>query len=236
MTEAIVVMSGGADSCICLFEALNKWEDEDIEAISFDYGQRHKTELQQAAKICKALGVPHTIIHLSGYEAISTSALLDATKKIEVDSETGLPTSFVPGRNLIFLTYAAAYAYTKKCHNLVTGVCQTDYSGYPDCRDSSIKALQGALTLGMCYDIYIHTPLMWLTKEESIGLALHNGAIHYLGHTLTCYEGKRPACGQCPACKLRIDGFKEVGVKDPLEYVIDINWDNCVEVNTINVK
>lgn len=239
MTEAIVVMSGGADSCISLFWAIKKWVPECaligdyIEAVTFDYGQRHKAELDCAEYICEIFEIPHTIIPLSGYEHISGSALLDDSKKIEVDKDTGLPTSFVPGRNMIFLTYAAALAYTKKCHNLVTGVCQTDYSGYADCRDLTIKTLQSALTLGLDYEVYIHTPLMWLTKAESIKLAVDLRALKYLGMTQTCYEGKDPACGVCPSCKLRIQGFKDAGIIDPIDYEIDIDWKNCKEVKKV---
>jgi len=222
MTEAIVVMSGGADSCISLFWALKKWKD--VEAVTFHYGQRHDIEIECARNICAEVDIPHTTIQLTGWNQIKGSALLDKNTKIKTDKETGLPTSFVPGRNVVFLAYAAALAYTKKCHNIVTGVCQTDYSGYPDCRDSAIKTLQGALTLSFGCDMYVHTPLMWLTKAESILLARRVGALDYLGKTQTCYEGTRPACGKCPACKLRIQGFKEVGMKDPLEYEINIDW------------
>ena len=237
MTEVIVVMSGGADSLISLFWAMKKWVPECaliggyIEAVTFDYGQRHTRELKCAEEICKTFNIPHTVIKLSGYEAIKGSALLDTDAPIEMNEETGMPTSFVPGRNLVFLTYAASLAYTKGCHNLVGGMCQTDYSGYVDCRDSSIKALQGALTLGLGFDIYIHTPLMWMTKAESIKLAKKNRAIEYLHMTQTCYEGKVPACGVCPSCKLRIQGFKEAGFIDPIAYEIDIDWENCKEVN-----
>jgi len=234
MTEAIVVMSGGADSCICLFEAIERWGKENIEVITFTYGQRHEREVEQAQKICKMLDIPQIIIPLSGWDKIRGSALFETNSEITINEQTGLPTSFVPGRNVIFLTYAAAYAYTKNCHNLVTGVCQTDYSGYCDCRDSSIKALQGALTLCLGYDIYIHTPLMWLTKAESIELAIKNGAISYLKHTQTCYNNKRPACGLCPACKLRIQGFKDAKTQDPLEYEIDIDWTDCAMMASAN--
>ncbi len=229
-------MSGGADSLISLFWAIHKWTPECaligeyIEAVSFDYGQRHKAELKCAERICKLFGIPHIIIHLSGYEAIKGSALLSEDQPIEVPEGADVPTSFVPGRNMIFLTYAAALAYTKKCRNLVTGVCQTDYSGYPDCRDTTITALETTLSLGFDYEINIHTPLMWLTKAESIKLAKENKALEYLHMTLTCYEGKDPACGVCPSCKLRIKGFKEAGIIDPIEYVVDIDWEDCKEV------
>ena len=152
MTDAIVVMSGGADSCICLFWALDKFDI--VEAVTFDYGQRHKLELECARTICNEVNIEHTLINLSGWEQVKGSALLDKDTPIALNNETGLPNTFIPGRNTIFLTYASVVAYQKKCHNIVTGVCQTDYSGYPDCRDSSIKALQGALTLNLGYDIY----------------------------------------------------------------------------------
>ena len=234
--KAICVMSGGADSLISLFWAIRRWVPEcaligeHIEAVTFDYGQRHKYEIECAKRICKTFAIPHTVIQLSGYKAIEGLALLSEDQPIEVPEGADVPTSFVPGRNIIFLTYAAALAYTRGCHNLVTGVCQTDYSGYADCRDSSIKALQGALALGLGFDVNIHTPLMWLTKAESIKLAKENKALQYLRMTHTCYEGKVPSCGLCPSCKLRIHGFKEAGIIDPIEYAVDIDWEDCKEV------
>jgi len=137
---------------------------------------------------------------------------------IEYDDEKNLPTTFVPGRNILFLTIAAAYAYQKRIKHIITGVCQTDYSGYPDCRDATIKSLQATLKLGLEYDIIIHTPLMWKTKAETIKMMQKLGGLELYKYTHTCYKGERPACGECPACELRLKGFKEVGLVDPLEY------------------
>ena len=131
-------------------------------------------------------------------------------------SETGLPNTFVPGRNLVFLTFAAAFAYRQGIRHIVTGVAQTDYSGYPDCRAETIDALQQALRLGMESDVEIHTPLMHLSKKQTVELASDLGALPALAHTHTCYNGVRPPCGNCPACELRAKGFAEAGIPDPL--------------------
>jgi 7-cyano-7-deazaguanine synthase len=147
------------------------------------------------------------------------SALTDSSIKINSAHKKAenLPASFVPGRNILFLTVAAAYAYERGIDNIVTGVCQTDYSGYPDCRDTTIKAVQVALSLGLEKDIVIHTPLMWLTKAETVKLAMDlKGCWKALSYSHTCYEGLFPPCGQCSACKIRAKGFKEAGVVDPL--------------------
>ena len=141
--------------------------------------------------------------------------------EINYDEDTGLPTTFVPGRNILFLTIAAGYAYQKKIKHIVAGVCQTDYSGYPDCRDATIKSLQDTLKLGLDYDITIHTPLMFKTKAESIKLMQELGGFDLFKYTHTCYKGERPACGECFACELRLNGFKKAGLKDPIEYKSD---------------
>jgi 7-cyano-7-deazaguanine synthase len=130
--------------------------------------------------------------------------------------EEGLPNTFVPGRNLVFLTFAAAFAYQREIPNLVTGVAQTDYSGYPDCRESTLIALERALSLGMEFDFKLHTPLMSLSKQATVELAVNLGAMPAMALTHTCYEGMRPPCGRCPACVLRAKGFAEAGVEDPL--------------------
>jgi 7-cyano-7-deazaguanine synthase len=134
----------------------------------------------------------------------------------ETAPEGALPTTFVPGRNLIFLTFAAAFAYQKGIGNLVTGVAQTDYSGYPDCREKTLKALETAIQLGMEYEVQIHTPLMFMSKAETVQLAQQCGAMEALAHSHTCYRGEQPPCGHCPACELRAKGFKEAGLPDPL--------------------
>jgi 7-cyano-7-deazaguanine synthase len=133
-----------------------------------------------------------------------------------VDEESGLPNTFVPGRNLIFLTFAAAYAYQHGIAHLVTGVAQTDYSGYPDCREETMRSLQTALQNGMDSDIQIHSPLMHLSKKATVQLAEALGALPAMALTHTCYNGVRPPCGSCPACELRAKGFEEAGIDDPL--------------------
>jgi 7-cyano-7-deazaguanine synthase len=157
-------------------------------------------------------------VPIDTFKALGGDALTDAT--IDVASqpltETGLPNTFVPGRNLIFLTFAAAFAYQRGISHLVTGVAQTDFSGYPDCREETISALQSALRLGMESDVEIHTPLMNLSKKQTVLLARELGAIPAMALTHTCYNGERPPCGSCPACQLRAKGFAEAGIADPL--------------------
>ena len=150
--------------------------------------------------------------------ALGGDALTDPEVEVAnaVDDSTGLPNTFVPGRNLIFLTYAAAYAYQRDIRHLVTGVAQTDYSGYPDCREATIQALQTALRLGMESEFSIHTPLMHRSKKETVELARDLDALPAMAFTHTCYNGQRPPCGTCPACILRAKGFAEAGIADPL--------------------
>ena len=150
--------------------------------------------------------------------ALGGDALTDRAIEVGIqpDAATGLPNTFVPGRNLIFLTYAAAYAYQRDIGHLVAGVAQTDYSGYPDCREETIEALQQALRLGMESDVQIHTPLMHRSKRETVELARDLGALDAMALTHTCYNGERPPCRHCPACELRAKGFAEAGIEDPL--------------------
>ena len=212
--SALILFSGGQDSTTCLYWAKNRFTN--LVALSFDYGQRHTRELESAYKICSRAEVEHVILETSIFSQLGGNALIDDIKIEDVDGRHELPNTFVPGRNLYFLTVAAAFAYTREIHDLVTGVCQTDYSGYPDCREKTIKSLQETLNLGMETEFRIHTPLMRLTKSESIHLAQKEGALEALGHSHTCYEGKFPPCGKCPACKLRSQGFQEAGIADPL--------------------
>ncbi len=187
-------------------------------AISFDYGQRHRIELECAAAVAEDAGVAHVCLPIDTFNALGGDALTESAIEVEgaIDDRTGLPNTFVPGRNLVFLTFAAAYAWQRDVPNLVTGVAQTDYSGYPDCREETIKALQQALRLGMEFEVTIHTPLMHLSKKETVELARDLGALDAMALTHTCYNGTRPPCGQCPACRLRAKGFEEAGVSDPL--------------------
>lgn len=228
--SAIVVFSGGQDSTTCLLWALKRFEE--IIVLTFNYDQRHQVEIECAKKLINILNSKqkhriqwlgenyikeHKIIPISFLSTLLQTAMIQETDII-YDDETDLPTTFVPGRNILFLTIAAAYAYQHKIRHLITGVCQTDYSGYPDCRDATIKSLQATLHLGMDYDIIIHTPLMWKSKAETIKMMEKLGGIELYKYTHTCYKGQRPACGECFACQLRLKGFKEAGREDPLEY------------------
>jgi len=212
--KALVVLSGGQDSTTCLFWALREFSL--VKSITFDYGQRHRIELESAAAVAKEAGIANRCIQLSGLSELGGSALIGEE---EVSGEIlgdGLPNSFVPGRNLIFLSYAAAYAYQEDMKHIVLGACETDFSGYPDCRADTLGRAIEALSLGMEADFEIHTPLMSLTKAESVLLAKEVGAFKALQFTHTCYNGVRPPCGHCPACLLRAKGFQEAGEEDPL--------------------
>jgi len=216
--KALVVLSGGQDSTTCLYWALDRFDHNAIDTVSFDYGQRHHIELDCAARVAEFAGVPNTCLPIDTFAALGGDALTDPDVEVAsgTNEQAGLPNTFVPGRNLIFLTFAAAYAYQRGIRHLVTGVAQTDYSGYPDCREGTITALQHALRLGMESDVTIHTPLMHLSKKETVELARDLGALPAMALTHTCYNGERPPCGHCPACELRAKGFAEAGVADPL--------------------
>jgi 7-cyano-7-deazaguanine synthase len=217
-TRAVVVLSGGQDSTTCLYWAIDRYGTDKVETLTFDYGQRHRIELECAARVAGFAGVSNAILPIDTFAALGGDALTDTDVPVQagVDAATGLPNTFVPGRNLVFLTFAAAFAYRRGAANLVTGVAQTDYSGYPDCREGTIMSLQQTLRLGMEFDVTIHTPLMHLSKKETVELARDLGALPAMAHTHTCYNGKRPPCGTCPACELRAKGFAEAGVQDPL--------------------
>ena len=216
--KALVLLSGGQDSTTCLYWAIDRFGAGSTSTLSFDYGQRHRIELECAKRIAVAAGVSHDCLPIDTFEALGGDALTDRGIDVgtQPNAETGLPNTFVPGRNLIFLTYAAAYAYQRDIGHLVAGVAQTDYSGYPDCREETILALQEALRLGMESEVQIHTPLMHRSKKETVELARDLGALDAMALTHTCYNGERPPCGQCPACELRAKGFAEAGIEDPL--------------------
>lgn len=216
--RALVVLSGGQDSTTCLYWAIDRFGRECVDTLTFDYGQRHRIELDCAAKVAGIAGVPNARLPIDTFNSLGGDALTDPDVDVlpGTDADTGLPNTFVPGRNLIFLTFAAAWAWQRGISHLVTGVAQTDYSGYPDCRDATIAALQRALRLGMASDVEIHTPLMHLSKKETVELARDLGALPAMAETHTCYNGERPPCGACPACELRARGFAEAGIADPL--------------------
>lgn len=206
--KAVVVFSGGQDSTTCLFWALKQFDE--VEAVTFDYGQRHRLEIEVAASIAEELGISHTVLDMSLLNQLAPNALTRSDIAIE-QKEGQLPSTFVDGRNLLFLSFAAVLAKQKGARHLVTGVCETDFSGYPDCRDIFIKSLNVTLNLAMDYQFVIHTPLMWLTKAQTWKLADELGAFEFVRtKTLTCYNGIiADGCGECPACVLRRRGLEE---------------------------
>jgi 7-cyano-7-deazaguanine synthase len=222
--SALVLFSGGQDSTTCLAWALERYAR--VETIGFDYGQRHAVEMQCRLTVLdqlrqqfptwrQRLGQDH-VLDLRVLGQLSQSALTD--ERAIAMTASGLPNTFVPGRNLLFITFAATVAYRRGLKFLVGGMCETDYSGYPDCRDDTLKALQVALTLGMDERLVIETPLMWLDKAQTWSLAQTLGGASLVDllieHTHTCYLGERNTrhawgygCGTCPACELRAQGF-----------------------------
>ncbi|MDF0726310.1 7-cyano-7-deazaguanine synthase QueC [Cytobacillus sp. S13-E01] len=206
--KAVVVFSGGQDSTTCLLWA--KQQFKEVEAVTFNYNQRHKHEIEVAQNIANELGVKHTVLDMTLLNQLAPNAL--TRTEIEISQEDGeLPTTFVDGRNLLFLSFAAILAKQVGARHLITGVCETDFSGYPDCRDVFIKSLNVTLNLSMDFQFVIHTPLMWLTKAETWKLADKLDALEYIRNkTLTCYNGIiADGCGTCPACLLRKKGLDE---------------------------
>lgn len=207
--KAVVIFSGGQDSTTCLLQALQTYGNGNVEAITFKYGQRHSIELEKAQWIANDLGVKQTIIDTSVITSITHNALLDSQQTIE-QQQGELPNTFVDGRNALFLLYAAIYAKGQGISDIITGVCETDFSGYPDCRDIFIKSMNVTLNLAMDYQFNLITPLMWLTKKETWALADKLGKLDYvIQHTHTCYEGVDGGCHRCPSCLLREKGLKE---------------------------
>ena len=224
--SALVLFSGGQDSTVCLAWALERFAR--VETVGFDYGQRHAVELAMRGRLREGmaalnaewkagLGEDH-LIRLDALSVISETALTRETE-IEINKD-GLPTTFVPGRNLIFLSFAGALAYRRGARHIVAGMCETDYSGYPDCRDDTVKAMQVALSLGLDRPVTLHTPLMWIDKAGTFALAEELGGEAFLELVVedshSCYLGDRIhrhdwgyGCGACPACQLRARGFQE---------------------------
>ncbi|MDQ0111844.1 7-cyano-7-deazaguanine synthase QueC [Paenibacillus harenae] len=206
--KAVVVFSGGQDSTTCLFWAMERFEE--VEAVTFDYGQRHKLEIECASQITKDLNVKHHILDMSLLNQLAPNALTRGD--IEIEHKDGeLPSTVVDGRNMLFLTFAAVLAKQIGAKNIVTGVCETDFSGYPDCRDVFVKSLNVTLNLSMDFPFVIDTPLMWLNKAETWALADELGAFDFVRErTLTCYNGiQADGCGHCPACLLRRKGLDD---------------------------
>lgn len=228
MKKALVVFSGGQDSSTCLYYALKNYDY--VYTIGFAYGQRHSIEMEcrqefiKALKnfdkeLCKKLG-PDRVVDMLSFKDLTDSALTKDSGSYELNDKNNLPTSFVPGRNLIFLSYATSYAYTIGADTIITGVGQADYSGYPDCRDETIKALEKALNLGMESNLNIETPLMFKDKAQTFKMAYDLGGRAFVDlivrNTHTCYEGEHNVlhdwgygCGICPSCLLRKKGYEE---------------------------
>lgn len=209
--KALVVLSGGQDSTTCLYWAKKHFEE--VYAISFIYGQKHELEVELARRIASKAGVPFEVKNVSFISELSTGCSL-TDNSIPMDSDKpadSVPNTFVPGRNMFFLSIAAVYACEHDIMNIVTGVSQTDFSGYPDCRDSFIRSLNVTLNLAMDEQFVIHTPLMWIDKAETWKMADELGIFDIIRHeTLTCYNGiPGDGCGHCPACKLRRHGLEE---------------------------
>ncbi len=207
--NAVVIFSGGQDSTTCLFWAIAKYNE--VIAISFDYGQKHSQELDCAKEICKKHKIEHHIMDMNLLNQLAPNSLTRADIKVdEIAPEKGTPNTFVDGRNLLFLTFGAIFAKQRSIRHIVTGVSQSDFSGYPDCRDVFIKSLNVTLELSMDYPFIIETPLMWIDKAETWKMAYDLGVLDIIkNETLTCYNGiKGDGCKQCPACSLRNKGYE----------------------------
>ena len=225
MGKSLVILSGGQDSVTCLYWALKN--STEVITITFDYGQKHAIEIESAKKIAEMAKVPWDLINV-GNILKGSSPLIN--KEIEVETYEniealpgGLEKTFVPGRNILFLTVAANRAYIEKCTDMVTGVSQEDFGGYPDCRATFIQEMRSALSYGLEYNIEIRTPLIYLTKKETVELAFDLGENCWkaLSFSHTCYNGQTPPCGKCHSCLLREKGFKEAGKRDPLILRLD---------------
>jgi 7-cyano-7-deazaguanine synthase len=219
MTKALVVLSGGQDSTTCLYWALARYDS--VSAITFAYNQRHKIELESARKIAAMAGVPHRIVDM-GPILGGVSPLTDHSQQVEhyasADSlPGGLENTFVPGRNILFLTMAGSQAYVDGADSIILGVSEEDFGGYPDCREDFIRKMEAALASGLDKPIKIETPLVFLNKKQTVELAqILPGCMEAMAYSHTCYEGAVPPCGQCHACLLRARGFAQAGTPDPL--------------------
>ncbi|GAA0177396.1 7-cyano-7-deazaguanine synthase QueC [Clostridium sediminicola] len=208
--KAVVVFSGGQDSTTCLFWAIEKFDE--VIAVSFDYGQKHIEELQCAEIICKDNNIEYHVLDMNLLNQLAPNSLTRKDIKVcNYKKDDELPNSFVDGRNLIFLTFVAVFAKQRNINNIVTGVSQSDFSGYPDCRDIFVKSTNVTLNLAMDYQFVIHTPLMWIDKAETWKMAYDLGVLDIIkNETLTCYNGIiGEGCGECPSCKLRMKGYEE---------------------------
>lgn len=212
MKRAVVVFSGGQDSTTCLIQALQQYDE--VHCVTFDYGQRHRAEIDIARQLSLSLGArAHKVLDVTLLNELAVSSLTRDNIPVPAwdPASSGLPSTFVPGRNILFLTLAAIYAYQVEAEAVITGVCETDFSGYPDCRDEFVKALNHAVSLGMAREIRFETPLMWLNKAETWALADYWQQLPLVREkTLTCYNGiQGDGCGECAACHLRANGLQE---------------------------
>lgn len=232
--KVVVVFSGGQDSTTCLYWVLNNFypnldkalRKKYIQLVTFDYGQRHSIELESARKIAEFAHLETIFINISealrgASSLLSSNAELLTHENLEEFTTGGVPQTFVPARNLLFLSLAANIAYDFKAEHIVTGVCETDYAGYFDCRKTFIDSMQATINqalFGTDKNIQIHTPLMYLNKADTVRLAqsLGDECMQALGYSHTCYSGVFPPCGKCHACHLRARGFKDAGVEDPI--------------------
>ncbi|WP_076500664.1 7-cyano-7-deazaguanine synthase QueC [Shewanella morhuae] len=211
MSKAVVVFSGGQDSTTCLIQALTQYDE--VYGITFDYGQRHREEIEVAKSLAEHLKITsHKVMDVTVLNELAISALTrDAIPVSHELMDNGLPNTFVPGRNILFLTLAGIYAYQLGAEAIITGVCETDFSGYPDCRNDFVKAMESALVQGMDKQLKIITPLMWLNKAQTWAMADKYQQLDLVRHqTLTCYNGIiGDGCGDCPACHLRKRGLED---------------------------
>ena len=217
--NALVVFSGGQDSTTCLFWAKKMFKE--VSALTFIYGQKHIQEVEAARHIAEIAGVKWDVMDVSFISKLGRNSLTDSSMEMDQEQPVGgVPNTFVPGRNLFFLSIAAVYARERGINHMVTGVGETDFSGYPDCRHAFIKSLNVTLNLAMDEQFVIHTPLMWIDKAKTWAMADELGVLDLVRkETLTCYNGiKGDGCGHCPACKLRREGLekylKELGVRN----------------------
>ena len=213
--SAVVLLSGGQDSATCLAIACKTYQT--VYALGFHYGQRHLIELEQASLLAERAGVSFDVLSLDFFSQLGSNALIDAQLPI-FSPEGEIPNTFVPGRNLFFLSAAAAWAMHRDAYALFIGACETDFSGYPDCRGEFIDSAQKTISLALDRPFEIKAPLMSLDKADIVLKMVDLGCLDWYLLTHTCYEGNRPACGVCPACLLRLKGFKKAGVVDPLDY------------------
>lgn len=209
--KCVVVFSGGQDSTTCLLKMIKERGVENVHALMFYYHQKHEIELKKAKQIAEQLGVKYDLLEMPILNKIAENALTRPDKiEVALGKDGALPTTFVDGRNMLFLTFASIWAKAHGIHDIVTGVCETDFSGYPDCRDVFVKALNVTLNLAMDYQFRIFTPLMWLNKCETWQMADELGYLDFVfKNTHTCYNGIEGGCGTCPACNLRNKGYEE---------------------------